>query len=240
MANMITIATALSMSSIVTNIRIGSGGAFSIISKSLGLEAGGAIGIPLYLAQAISVAFYIVGFSECWKIVFPYHNAALVSLVIWSIVLLISYYSTKTAFRLQYFIMAVVGFSLVSIFLGGDPFYTGSVIIYGVDPANFWKAFAIFFPAVTGILAGVSMSGELIDPKKSIPRGTLAAVGVTLIIYLILTVWLAFHVSAEHLVSNHSILIDLGRWKFLVVGGIMGATLSSALSMFIPGYSFLI
>jgi len=70
-ANLITLFTALSMSSVVTNIRIGAGGAYSIITKSLGLEAGGAIGIPLYIAQAISIAFYIAGFSECWYFIFP-------------------------------------------------------------------------------------------------------------------------------------------------------------------------
>ena len=82
-ANLITIATSLSMSSIVTNIRIGPGGAFSIILKSLGIEAGGAIGIPLYLSQAVSVAFYIAGFSECWITIFPAHSAILVSLTVW-------------------------------------------------------------------------------------------------------------------------------------------------------------
>lgn len=232
-ANIITLATALSLSSIVTNIRIGAGGAFSIIFKSLGLEAGGAIGIPLYLAQAISVAFYIVGFSECWLSVFPAHNLALVSLAVWIVIALISYYSTKTVFRIQYFIMVVVGLSLVSIFFGGDPSYSGSPVFNGKSLSSFWMVFAIFFPAVTGVLAGVSMSGELTDPKKSIPRGTLAAVGVTFIIYLVLACWLAFHSSVENLVGNTSILIELGRWKYLVVGGILGATFSSALSMFV-------
>ena len=47
----ITFTTALSLSSITTNVRIGAGGAFSIISKSLGLEIGGAIGIPFYIAH---------------------------------------------------------------------------------------------------------------------------------------------------------------------------------------------
>tara|TARA_Y100000588_G_scaffold366172_2_gene431578 strand:- start:860 stop:1153 length:294 start_codon:yes stop_codon:yes gene_type:complete len=58
----ITLATALSMSSFVTNIRVGAGGAFSMISQSLGLEAGGAIGLPLYISQALAVVMYIFGF----------------------------------------------------------------------------------------------------------------------------------------------------------------------------------
>ncbi|MGB5364334.1 MAG: Na-K-Cl cotransporter, partial [Aureibaculum sp.] len=60
----ITLSTALSLSSITTNIRIGSGGAFSLISQSLGLEIGGAIGIPFFFSQAIAVAMYIFGFRD--------------------------------------------------------------------------------------------------------------------------------------------------------------------------------
>jgi len=232
-ANLITVATVLSMSSIVTNIRIGTGGAFSIILKSLGIEAAGAIGIPLYVSQALSVAFYIVGFSECWVSVFPAHNPAFVSLAVWLGVLLVSYYSARAAFRLQYAIMAAVGLSLVSIFFGGDPSYAGHPVMRGTDPSSFWKAFAIFFPAVTGVLAGASMSGELKDPKESIPRGTLAAVAVTFVVYLGLTWWLAFHTSAQQLTANTAILIDLGRWRLLVIAGVMGAALSSALSLFV-------
>ena len=232
-SNMITLATALSMSSIVTNIRIGTGGAYSIITKSLGLEAGGAIGIPLYLSQAISVAFYITGFSECWISVFKMHNPILVSLIAWMCILIVSYISAKLAFRLQYFIMALVLMSLFSIFLGGGNHFVAASLGGGLRLENFWVVFAVFFPAVTGVLAGASMSGELIDPKKSIPKGTLWAVGMTFIIYTSLAVWFSRNASAQELVENTSIVIELGKWKGLVVAGIMGATLSSAIAMFV-------
>ena len=75
LANGITICTGLSISSITTNIRIGAGGAYSILSKSLGLEAGGSIGIPLYISQTLSTALYILGFTEGWLRIFPTHNA---------------------------------------------------------------------------------------------------------------------------------------------------------------------
>ncbi|MFP4472972.1 MAG: amino acid permease [Candidatus Omnitrophota bacterium] len=233
LANAITIATALSMSSIVTNIRIGTGGAYSIITKSLGVEAGGAIGIPLYLSQAISVAFYITGFSEVWLWIFPQHDMIMVSLAVWLGVVLISYFSARFAFRIQYVIMAVVAFSLLSIALGGDPEYMGGASWRGAAPGQFWVAFAIFFPAVTGVLAGASMSGELTDARKAIPRGTLSAIGVSLVVYIFLAVWLGTHISSSDLVSENTLLIELGRWRWAVVAGVMGATLSSALSMFV-------
>lgn len=57
----ITALTGLAMSSIVTNIRIGAGGAYAIVSQSLGLEIGGALGIPRYLSQALAITMYVFG-----------------------------------------------------------------------------------------------------------------------------------------------------------------------------------
>lgn len=66
--------TGLSLSSVATNIRIGAGGAFSVISQSLGLEVGGSIGVPLYVSQALAVVMYIFGFRAGWLWIFPEHR----------------------------------------------------------------------------------------------------------------------------------------------------------------------
>jgi len=221
-ANLITLATTLSMSSIVSNIRIGTGGAYSIIKNSLGMEAGGAIGFPLYIAQAISVAFYIAGFSECWLFVFPSHNVLLVSLILWFFLLVITYTSTKVAFRVQYLIMGLIGLSLVSIFSGEGIAGTNVFIQETLPGENFWGVFAVFFPAVTGILVGASMSGELKDPKSSIPQGTLWAIIISFCIYVGLAFFFAKKVPLADLQTNLSVAIDLGRWSWLVIIGIMG------------------
>ncbi|MBU0547250.1 MAG: amino acid permease, partial [Candidatus Omnitrophica bacterium] len=232
-SNLITLCTGLSIASITTNIRIGTGGAYSIISKSLGLEVGGAIGIPLYLCQAISVAFYITGFTECWVFIFPQHNFILISVITWFVLFVISYISAKFAFRIQSVIMGIIALSLLSIFLGKGRLVQPIAIWHGVGQLDFWKVFAIFFPAVTGILAGVTMSGELKQPERNIPFGTLLAIVVTFCIYVLLAFWFAFVAQPQDLVNNTSIVIVLARWRFLVIAGIMGATLSSALSMFV-------
>ena len=232
-SNIITLFTCLSVASIATNMRIGAGGAYSIIAKSLGLEVGGAIGIPLYLSQAVSVAFYITGFSECWVSVFPSHPIIFVSLITWFILLGVSYTSARLAFRLQYAVIAIVLLSLVSFFLGKGPSPHINLFREGIGTVGFWGVFAIFFPAVTGILAGLSMSGELKKPERNIPIGILSAVGITFIIYLVLAFRFAYAAPSEGLVNNTAIIIDLGRWRFLIIAGIMGATLSSALSMFV-------
>lgn len=239
LAFVITGATALSMSSLTTNIRIGAGGAYSIISQSLGLEVGGAVGIPLFVAQALAVAMYVFGFRAGLQYVVPDAPALLVDLVVFILVFGIAYVGPGLAFRVQYLILAAIVLSLVSIaaaaFQGS---MTEPVTLVGEFPGapedgfggvSFWVVFAVFFPAATGIMAGANLSGVLEDPRKNIPRGTLSAMGVALVVYLLLAYWLARSATPDELVSNYFVMIDLAAWPSLVLAGLLGATLSSAL-----------
>ncbi|MEM1126955.1 MAG: amino acid permease [Bacteroidota bacterium] len=239
----ITIATGLSMASITTNIRIGAGGAYSIISQSLGIEVGGSVGIPLYLSQALAVAMYVFGFREGWRFIFPEHPALLVDLAMFGVVLGIALVSASFAFRVQYVIMAVIAGSLVSVAAAAatgsmqyDLANVGLVGSYvgtpedGFSGTTFWVVFAVFFPAATGIMAGANMSGDLKDPRRSIPIGTMAAIGVSLAIYLWLAYWLARSATPEELVSDYTIMIERAYWGPAVLAGLLGATFSSALA----------
>ena len=230
MAHAITICTALSMASMVSNIEIGAGGAYAIISRSLGFEIGGAIGIPLYFSQAFSVAFYIIGFVELWLSFFPTHSPTLVALVTWAVLAGVSIKSAQLAFRVQYFVLAAIVASLVSFFTGPSLLVVEPVWRGAYAQSGFWETFAIFFPAVTGILAGVSMSGELRTPRRSIILGTLAAIAVGLAVYVAMAYWFAHQAPESALLTNMSIILELSAWKPAVVAGILGATLSSALS----------
>lgn len=235
LAHVITISTGLSVSSISTNTRVGAGGAFAIISKALGVEVGGAIGVPLFLAQGISVALYVLAFGEGWMRIFPDHNYLLVCLLTFIIVFAIAYISTGFAFRIQFVILAIVGFSLFAIFLGsfsfaGRPGLTQTPVLWGdFSKWDFWTTFAIFFPAVSGIMAGISMSGSLRKPRKSLPAGTMSAIGLTLLVYLALVYWLARAASPEELLATETILVDKAFWSWAILAGILGATFSSAL-----------
>ncbi len=236
----ITGCTALSLASITTNIRIGSGGAFSIISQSLGLEVGGSIGIPLYISQALAVAMYVFGFRAGWTWVFPDHPALVVDLATFGLLFVIGFISAGLAFKIQYVILVIIVGSLVSVgatlFMDvpGHAFqwwgeYPGSQET-GFQGIGFWAVFAVFFPASTGIMAGANMSGDLKNPRKAIPIGTLSAIAISLVVYLALAWWLAVSASTEELTSNYTVMIDKAAWGPAVLAGLLGATFSSALS----------
>ncbi len=229
LAKLITISTALSMSSIITNIKIGAGGAYSIISKSLGLEAGGSIGIPFYISQTLSAALYIVGFTEGWLRIFPQHSPLVVSTMVWLILILIILISTNFAIRIQYIIMAIIAFSILSFLLTPGAPLDKVTLVGKFDDGSFWYVFAIFFPAVTGIMAGANLSGDLKEPRKAIPLGTLSAIGVTMVIYIAMAYVAAKFISPQELRNNQMVMVDHAWWAPAVLIGILAATFSSAL-----------
>lgn len=248
----ITLCTSLSMASMTTNIRIGSGGAFSIISQSLGLEIGGSIGIPLYFSQAFAVAMYVFGFREGFEFLLEKlshdpqslgNYSLLIDLATFGLVFLITRISTDFAFKIQYALMAIVFISIISI-IGGLWSFDDGITYVGQDINNitwvgefnensFWIVFAVFFPAVTGIMAGANMSGELEDPRTSIPQGTLSGVILTGIIYLGLVFIAALMADSFTLNNDFNVFIDKAIIWQVVLLGLLGATLSSALSSFI-------
>jgi amino acid transporter len=230
-ANLITLFTAFSISSIATNMRVRGGGAYYMISRSLGAEVGGSIGIPLYLAQALVISLYIVGFTESLSLLFPQLNQIVVNISTLCVLIIISLISAGLVIRIQYVILAVIVLSLLSFFLGRplsfDQVQMASRYTEGYD---FWSVFAVFFPAVTGILSGVSLSGDLKDPARSIPAGTILSVLTGAVVYLLVAVWFSLASSREELTENNLIMITMARWGPLVYAGIWGATLSSALA----------
>ena len=229
-ANVISLITGLSLSSVATNMHVRTGGTYYMIARTLGLEMGGAIGIPLYLSQAISVAFYIIGFTEAFLAVFPFLNPQLLSTGIALLFGVLAFVGADFILRIQFFILLALAASIASFFMGG----WGATVMPRLympawSTAGFWEVFAVFFPAVTGIMVGVSMSGDLKDPGKSIPRGTLSAIFITGIIYLAAAYWLGTHASIEELLSDNMLMQKIARWPKLILVGVWASTLSSAL-----------
>ena len=142
----ITFLTALSIAAIATDQRVEVGGAYYMISRSLGIETGGAIGIPLYLALALSVALYTVGFAESVVGAFPTLDEKAVGLITTVLVALLTLISARVAIRSQYFIMAAIVLSLLSL-LVGKPIEQPDVGLFtGVEEGavGFWTVFAVF------------------------------------------------------------------------------------------------
>ncbi len=229
LSHLITLSTGLSVSAIATNRTVGAGGAYNIISRSLGAPVGAAIGIPLFLAQALSVTFYIVGFTESLRALVPSLDERLVGSGILVALMLISAKSAALAIKSQYLVMAAIAVSLISLFLGTSSDPPSEIAWTNPDGVGFGAVFAVFFPAVTGIMAGVGMSGDLRNPRKDLPRGTLAAIAVGLIVYLVLPIWFAMNVRPEALIGQTDIAWSLSRVPALIFLGVWGATLSSAL-----------
>ena len=225
-ATLITFLTGLSISQISTDQRVRAGGAYYMISRALGVEIGGAIGIPLYLAQALSVALYTIGFAESVARVFPVFDARIIGLVTTVLVTAVALISARVAIRAQYFIMGGIALSLLSFFFGSTATVEAAATF---EQVPFWQVFAVFFPAVTGIMAGVNMSGDLANSRRSIPRGTLAAIGVSYLIYMTIPLFLSERATPEQLVADPLIMRNIAVWGDAILIGVWGATLSSAL-----------
>jgi len=230
---LITGATALSISSITTNIRVGSGGVFSIISMSLGLEVGGSVGIPLYLAQGLSAALYMQGIIETWVYLFPEHHFHAVLGSVFIISFLVAWFGARLAFRVQLGVMVLTILALGSIFLGArvNPIQAQIVWWGAFEEADLSLLFAVFFPAATGIMVGSSLSGSLRKPRRSIPIGTMAAWGCSLLVYLACAVWYALMGTPEELMDTDKIFaVEKALWGPMVLVGVIASCFSATLS----------
>lgn len=229
LASAITFFTALALSALATNMRVGGGGAYYIISRSLGLESGAAVGIPLYFAQALGISFYIAGFSESVVAVFPWLDPVFVGVITLFALGALVYLSADLALKSQFIIMVAIAASLVSFFAGAA---TATPQAPPAESAtmSFWPVFAVFFPAVTGIEAGIAMSGDLKNPTRSLPRGTIAAVLVGYLVYLAIPI--AFQnmgVARAVLRDDPLIMEKVARIGPAVLVGIWAAAVSSAM-----------
>jgi solute carrier family 12 (potassium/chloride transporter), member 4/6 len=231
MANLITLITSLCLSAVATNTRVGVGGAYFIISRSLGVDIGAAIGFPLFLSQALSVTLYSFGLAESLRIVWPGVPIPAATVVIIALVTALAFRGAGVALRTQLPVMVLIALSVLALALG---VLTGSApeaaqATAPAQGADFWLVFAVFFPAVTGIMAGLSLSGDLADPRKSIPKGTILATLTGFAVYLLIPVLLFLGSDAETLRTEPLVwtrIAILGPW--LILPGLWGAIFSSA------------
>lgn len=243
LGHMVTIPTSLAISELATNKRVEGGGEYFIISRSFGLNIGATIGIALYLSQAISVAFYVIAFTETFQFLFDYlkesYNFILprqaISLPIMLILsALILKKGANLGVKALYFVVAMLALSLILFFLGSSEAANDVDFNFANaqfrNPEQFFLVFAIIFPAFTGMTAGVGLSGDLKNPAKSIPIGTITATLLGMVIYFFVSYKLANSATPEELVGNQFVMSKISLMGWLVVPlGLAASTMSSAL-----------
>ncbi|HUS85848.1 MAG TPA: hypothetical protein VMW76_01300 [Bacteroidales bacterium] len=243
LGHMVAIPTALAISELATNKRVEGGGEYFIISRSFGLNIGATIGIALFLSQAISVAFYVIAFTEAFEFFFNFIKEKydfvlprqVISIPAMSLLCyLILKKGANLGVKTLYFVVAIMAVSLILFFMGSTEHATSSGFDLSTamfrNRGQFFVVFAIVFPAFTGMTAGVGLSGDLRNPARSIPRGTTIATFSGMIIYFFIVYKLAISASAEDLLNNQLIMskIAIGG-AFVIPLGLAASTISSAI-----------
>ncbi len=235
-AKSISLVTGLSVASIATNMRVKGGGAYYLISRSLGVEFGGVIAVFFYVSQAVAVTLYVVGFTEAFFSAFPevalsFRTVATITNIV---VFICVFIGAGWTIRMQYGILAILLLSLLSFFVGAGQGFSVETLSVNLSPErgpnySFFVVFALFFPAVTGIMTGVNMSGDLKEPNRAIPKGTFAAIAFSALIYVIMAVLLAGSVPRTVLAGDRFVMMEYAWFGGIVYAGVIAATLSSAL-----------
>ncbi len=242
LGHLVTLPTAMAVAEIATNQKVEGGGVYYIISRSFGINIGATIGVTLYLSQAISVAFYVIAAAEAFGPIFDFINETfgvsisdkrLVSLPLTiGLCFLILTKGANLGMKALYIVVIVLFASLLLFFLGTTDFQSSYSLdllskVEGGD--SFFYVFAIIFPAFTGMAAGVGLSGDLKDPKKSIPRGTIWATIFGMLIYLAAAFKLTMAASPEDLANDQLIMSKIAIWGPIIPIGLICASLSSAI-----------
>lgn len=243
LGHLVTIPTALAISEIATNKRVEGGGEYFIISRSFGLNIGATVGMALYLSQAISVAFYVIAFTESFEFLFQYlqnkfdfilPRQAISLPAMGALSFLILKKGASMGVKTLYVIVAILALALILFFAGTTEYYQANTFsLFSADMRNmnqFFLVFAIIFPAFTGMTAGVGLSGELKNPAKSIPLGTTLATFGGMIIYLFIAWKLASSASQADLIETQLIMGDIAIGGDIIIPiGLAASTLSSAI-----------
>ena len=240
-ANLISILTSFSLAAIATNMKVKGGGDYYLISRTLGLEFGGAIGIVLFLAQSVSIAFYCIGCGEAVSgILAPMGHFLSPQLIAFGALLflfVLAFAGADLATKFQYGVMVLLVLALASFYIGGIQKWDTQILTANFaakgNGVPFWVLFALFFPAVTGFTQGVSMSGDLKDPGRSLPFGTFLAVGVSIVVYFTVALVFGASNSLETLSTDYGAMKETAAAGFLIDAGVICATLSSAMASFL-------
>lgn len=224
--------TSASIAAVATNMKVGGGGAYYLITRTLGIEIGGALGVTLFISQLLSIALTITGFAYLFVDIFPQYNPLVIEVITLIALVLVSSYSSKFALQLQVVILGFILLAVLAIFFGSaakvdlpvapKPFYAGGKL-------KFWQAFALFYPALTNIEAAMALSGKLKNPGRSLMLGNALSLVFTACTYSVIVIFVYFFIPTDLLISDEFALREYARPSWAVTIGIIAAALSSAL-----------
>ncbi|PNP53410.1 hypothetical protein THARTR1_06104 [Trichoderma harzianum] len=235
------------------------GGAYYLISRSLGPEFGGSIGILFYLAQALNTAMNVVGLIDCIRLnmgsSFPQgywtgYGLQTAALMLCTALCLLgsSTFAKASNALLVVLTVAIISIPVSAVFKA--PFedaaagikFTGisvDTLIGNFVPRvsersyqgvkTFRDLFGVLFPATSGIFAGASMSGDLRNPSKAIPNGTLWATLTTFIAYFTVILSMAAAITHESFLANDNIISLTSLYAPIILAGECAVTFFSAL-----------
>lgn len=239
-ASLVSIITTASLSAIATNIQVKGGGAYYLIARTLGVQFGGAIGLVLFLAQSVSIAFYCIGFGEALVAILPdmpYVSGQSIAMAAVLFLFCLAWAGADLATKFQYIVMGFLVVALGAFFVGGISKWNTGLLVENFMPLEnglpFWALFAIFFPAVTGFTQGVNMSGDLKDPGRAIPLGTFLAVGLSTLIYYAVAFVFSATIPNTELMADYTSMKKIAVVPGLITAGVIAATLSSAMASFL-------
>ncbi|VUC24239.1 unnamed protein product [Clonostachys rosea] len=258
-AYLVNFLTLFSLSAIASNGEVKGGGPYYLISRSLGPEFGGSIGLLFFLAQVLNAALNIVGFIDCIRLnlspnfpqgywagyglqtaalafctilcasganAFSKASNGLVLILTLSVVSIPVSAIFKKPFRDENLGVHFTGITIETLTSNFLP-HTSSPHYHGLE--TFRDLFGILFPATGGILAGASMSGDLRNPSKAIPKGTLWGTLCTFIVYFVVILSLAASTTHSSLLANTNVLSITSLASPLIFAGECSVTLFSAL-----------
>ncbi|KAL4873241.1 hypothetical protein BDV12DRAFT_160661 [Aspergillus spectabilis] len=243
----INLVTTMSLSAIATNGTVKGGGAYYLISRSLGPEFGGSIGIVFYLGSVLNTGMNAVGLVDCFKQNFGTESGTWYNFLeegfwwqyLWGTIILVlctgiclagsALFARASNGLLVTLLVATLSIPLSAIAM--EPFrspklgvnFTGlsfKTLLENLKPRltkgaagsqlpgreNFQDLFGILFPATGGIFAGASMSGDLKNPSKSIPKGTLYGLAMTFVLYTLVIFAMAASLTRASLYNNANVV----------------------------------
>lgn len=244
----IALISVLSAIGIVERIRVETGGVYFLIANTLGSRFGGSLGLLYCFGQAVGCALNVLGFGESMAgLVGLQGNAWAIRGFATAAVLLlgvINVAGVKWVVKLQFALLLVLLLSALDFMVGsfitepdkdlgflgwGEGMFIENLYPHYQDSTTWFTVFGVFFPTITGVLAGINMSGDLRTPSTDIPNGTLAALSTSTFLYLVFMIFLGATVERNTLLTDFMIASHVSAIQFLLLAGIYVSSMSSCL-----------